>query len=163
MRRVLRRLTYANVMSTIGVFLALTTGVALGDIQGTGRVKFGNRLDIPFVIDDGDVLNLPGVGRLEAACTPLPNLTDPLRVQFTNTSGFRMHVHTDLGGADPTFAILRNNEFTTLQSSAHDLMTWHIYRHSGADQPQATLITSSDETGDCDTSRVAVTAISSET
>jgi hypothetical protein len=61
-----RHLTYANVMSTVAVFLAVAGGYAIGQIGGDGSVRSGTVSDLDA--DYQTVLSVPGMGKVQAAC-----------------------------------------------------------------------------------------------
>jgi len=100
MRALANRLTYANVMSTLAVFLVLAGGIAAAAISGSGSVKFGGQKGLV----NGEwvtVLNLPGIGKLQAFCGKSTDLG------FKNTSGKKLQAtaSTILAGSDTSEAV----------------------------------------------------------
>ena len=74
------KLTYANVVATLALFLVLAGGLAAAAISGSGTAKFGGQKGL-IVSEWVTVLNLPGVGKLQGFCSKSSSFG------FRNTSG----------------------------------------------------------------------------
>jgi len=158
-KRLSARLTYANVMATVAVFLAIGGGVTLAAIGGSGRVKFGGEKGLTLFTYE-TVLSLPGVGKIQASCSKGTN------IRFKNKSGktLRATVHRSSTG-DFESDTLANNE--SLEHFAGipdpDTLRFQVFRTSGSGKPAADITVGSRYGGGaCEQRMVTAQAVSSE-
>ena len=145
------KLTYANVMSTLAVFLALGGGYAIATIKGDGRIVQGSEV---IEIDPETVANIPGVVKVRASCT------GALEFELKNLSGAAQQLEIGLGN-DTEDEVLLPGEKATFIGSGNTLV--QAFRPSGSGSPIASLTISGQYLGSCAAPHpVAVTAVSSE-
>jgi hypothetical protein len=146
-----RRLTYANVMSTVGVFLALGGGFALAKIKGDGRIiQKGSKVEGPLET----IANVPGVVKVRAECI------GALQITIENTSDKTLELHRGVGG-DTAVAALTPGDQEQYSSSGNEIV--QVFRAGTKATPMAQLTISGQYPGTCAAQPpVAVTAISSE-
>lgn len=157
-KRLSPRLTYANVMATIAVFLAIGGGVTLAAIGGSGSVKFGGHKGLAFDSFD-TVLTLPGVGKVQAQCSK------GTFVRFKNTSGKTLHV-TAHDVADDDFsgeAVPDNGSLQVLSGpDLAETIRFQAFRAGGDGTPAADITVGAKWVASCDQRVITAQAVSSE-
>jgi hypothetical protein len=152
MQRIRERLTYANVMSTLGVFLALGGGYAIASsVKGDGRViQKGKAVGSDFET----VAKVPGVVRVQARCS------GALQISIRNDSGAAIELDAGVGNDTDVIQILPGVEETY---SGDGNLVVQAFRPQGNGKPMASLTISGKYQGTCAVEHfVAVTAVSSE-
>jgi hypothetical protein len=153
-----RHLTYANVMSTLGVFLALAGGYAIAKAGGEGSsVRSAQVTNLGP--DYKTILKIPGLGKVQTACingdeTMVAWKTgqDPLRVLVDREDG-SFAFHSNAGSRSAY-------EVGLSGLGAH--IEFHVFRRQGQDTPQTFVsAAANDFGGDC-ASNVAAEAISTK-
>jgi hypothetical protein len=162
-KRVTDRLSYANVMATVAVFLALGGGITMAAISGDGSVRFGAEKGLTE-FEWETVLNLPGVGKVQAYCAK------GTEIRFKNTSGGTLQA-SGLREADPAFdaATLADNESLGIVVQGFgaydniDTLRLHVFRASAGGKPTADIIVSHQYgPAGCEQRAVAAQAVASE-
>ena len=130
-----RHLTYANVMSTAGVFLALGGGYAAAKLAGGGGDK----------VTDGQVFNLnenfktiasaPGVGKVKANCDPMTEDT----LLAWKTTDHRVRLFHEQEGSTGGFQSNAGEQHTFLLNIPEPRIELHIIGDRDNDQPQVTV------------------------
>ena len=160
LRRLISHLSYANVIATVAVFLALAGGgYALATIQGHGRVSFGGQKGL----SDGSfatILNLPGIGKVQGRC----GMSDSVR--FKNTSGRELQA-TVSEGAVGDFEAEPLSDGASLSQQFHafdglDTVRFHVYRAGTDGTPMAEITASHKFRSGCASNAIAVQAVSSD-
>jgi hypothetical protein len=163
MSQISGRLSYANVMSTVAVFLALGGGVTLAAISGDGSVRFGAEKGFP-VMEWSTVLNLPGIGKVQALCSK-----GGTGIRFKNTSGETLQASV-LREGDGNVAAASLPQSQSLEMVALgigdddiDTMRFHMFKASDSGTPTVD-ITVSHQYGDasCEQRAAAAQAVASE-
>ena len=159
-QRFLSRLTYANLMATLAVFLALGGGLALATIHGNGSVRFGGQRGLPSDHRFVTILDLQGLGKLQAAC----GATSPNdKVRFKNTSGGRLNATVfDEPNGDFHATPLSNGD--TLQTvfaafDSFDTVRFHVFRAGRRGTPAADIVASHKYGSGCSGNTVAAQAL----
>lgn len=158
LRRLFSHLTYANVMSTLAVFLVIVGGgVALASVSGTGRVKFG--ADRGLGSGYTTVLSVKGVGQVQAACNG-----NVLTLGWRNTTSQQQVAWADRPAQDVHISIMLDPGLTPLATVGDsEGLRMHIFRGTGADRPAAdVVITALPNASGCGDDHVAAGAVSSE-
>jgi hypothetical protein len=163
MKRVAGRLSYANVMSTVAVFLALGGGITLAAIQGDGSFRFGAAKDLPF-LEWETVLSVPGIGKVQVFCAKGTG------VRFKNTSGgtLQASVLRETDGDFEAASLAENESLETLAqgvgaSDNIDTLRFHAFKASAGGKPTADLTLSHQyNDGDCANRAAAAQAVASE-
>jgi hypothetical protein len=138
-RRLLSRLSYANVMATLAVVLALGGGgFALANVSGSGDVRFGAEKGLtPGGFET--VLTMPGVGKLQAVCSK------GTLIRVKNTSGKTLQV-TRFREIDGDFDsdTVPDGQVSTLTfiQFPMDTVRYHVFRAGGDGTPMADLTVS---------------------
>jgi hypothetical protein len=164
-RRILSRLSYANVMATVAVFFALGGG-AWAVVKGSGTITSRNLHGIGGSATR--VASLHGIGEITALCDQFG-----LSLNFVNHSGRNLRVAIDEVGTNPTSSPPAPNVISSLpDGSSYQVLadntnnfyndfTYHVYPPGGAHKPIATLfVSTAGAAGECTGSDVAVQAIS---
>jgi hypothetical protein len=156
LKRLRPRLSFANVMSSIAVFLALGGGYATA-FSGSGTVQKGALLNIP----NGAVTvrSLTGIGAIKASCSG-----GSPSVALENTSGEQLAVG-GVGIDDYIGFGIEDGESENLDPEVDGFneMNVHISPGDGSKRPQADVqITADDGADTCATSSVAVLATNTE-
>jgi hypothetical protein len=94
-RRLIRRLTYANVVATIALFGVLAGGVAVAVKGGKKPSLLRAGIATPALDQERHLLRLKGIGQLRVACGGSGILT----LQVRNRSGKRLQV-SSVGSVD---------------------------------------------------------------
>ncbi len=163
MKRVAAKLSYANVMATVAVFLVLGGGITMAAISGDGSVRFGAKNGLT-ASEWETVLNLPGIGRVQARCSKRTE------IRFKNTSG-RALQGSLLRETDSDFAATVLPDGGTLDTVAQaveeeegiETMRFHVFKTSASGKPMAD-ITVGHQYGDfdCEDRTATAQAVASE-
>jgi hypothetical protein len=161
MKRVAGKLSYANVMATVAVFLALGGGITMAAISGNGSVRFGGTKGLPF-FERETVLNLPGIGKVQADCEQVTE------IRFRNKSGgtlqasFRRESDSDFGAAVLVDGeSLATSAQLTGGDDAIDTIRFHVFKADG--KPAAEITVSHRYApGSCEARVVTAQAVASE-
>ena len=154
-----RHLTYANVMSTAGVFLALAGGYAIAEINGDGSVRSGQVSNLGTSEEYKTILTVPGMGKVQAACIN----TDETWVAWkTGPKPVRVAVERD----DSSFSFQSNpgirHGYEVGLSGIGATIEFHVFPRLGQDAPQTVVnAAANDFSGDC-AKWVAAEAVSTE-
>ena len=151
MQRIRERMTYANVMSTVAVFLALGGGLAFAAIKGDGRiVQKGKAVGL----EPETVAKVPGVVRVRADCT------GSLQIHIRNDSDAAITLFAGVGNDTSVDELLPGVEETY---PGNGNLVVQAFRPQGNGSPMASLTISGVYQGTCAVEHfVAVTAVSSE-
>ncbi len=148
-----RHLTYANVMSTLGVFLALAGGFAIAKISGDGSVRSGQLTDL-----DGDfatVVSVPKLGKVTAAC--VGGLT---KVAWNNTIPTNERVSVDFIDTATQFLSDPGQSSAYTMSLPESKLVFHVFRNNGDDTPQTVVNVAASGFSDPCADSVAAEAVS---
>ena len=163
MKRVTGKLSYANVMATVAVFLALGGGITIAAISGDGSVRFGAEKGLTE-FEWETVLTLPGIGKVQAFCSKGTS------IRFRNTSGEQLQASV-LRGQGAQFdgdilgqgGALAQAVFADSEDSNIDTMRFHVFKASASGQPMADITVSHQYgAGECDDRSAAAQAVASE-
>lgn len=167
LRRMASRLSYANVMATIAVFLALGGGgyAALAAIEGSGRGVFGGRTGFDGSTSTFEpILTVPGVVSIKGSCDA--NATSSLLVKVTNISGRHLVIHRprDFGEPATSGSLSPNGGSATLTlwGPGGDTQYWHVFRPHGDTRPMVGLTVSGLEGQGCADSVISAQGLSSK-
>jgi hypothetical protein len=162
-KRVASKLSYANVMATVAVFLVLGGGITMAAISGDGSVRFGAKKGLTK-FEWETVVNLPGIGKVQARCSKGTG------VRFKNTSGGTLQGSV-LREADSDFVATVLPDGGTLDTFALgiaeaddiDTMRFHVFKTSASGKPMAD-ITVGHQYGDgaCENRTATAQAVASE-
>lgn len=140
-----KHLTYANVMSTLGVFLGLAGGYAIAELGGDGSVRSGQ---VSNLTDDyKTILKVPGMGRVQAACVN----TDETRIAWkTGKKTLRVAVERD----DESFSFQSNpgarHAYEVGLAGLGATLEFHVFPRLGQDSPQTVVQAAANGfSGDC--------------
>ncbi len=163
MKRVAGKLSYANVMATVAVFLVLGGGVTMAAISGNGSVRFGAIKGLA-VQEWETVLNLPGIGKVQAFCSK------GTEIRFKNTSGGALQGSL-LRETDSDFEATVLPDGSSVDTVAQgvgeedgiDTMRFHVFKTSASGKPMAD-ITVGHQYGDlsCEDRTATAQAVASE-
>jgi hypothetical protein len=134
------RLSYANVMATLAVALALGGGgFALANISGSGNVRFGAEKGLSSAHYE-TVLALSGVGKLKAFCGK------STLIRFKNTSSKTLQL-TRFREQDGDFdsdkvAAGEVSLETSFSGFPRDTVRYHVFRAGGDGTPMADIAAS---------------------
>jgi hypothetical protein len=145
MSRLRARLSYANVMSTAAVFLAIGGGVAFAVIQGSGKAVFSGEKGLPTV-GFVKVAGVPGVGKVLGHCNGVNNT-----IRFKNTSGTKLTVTSfnQETGATTGPGILDDGE-TDDWIAGSDTTRYHVFKFNDSGRPMADFAVTSVAEGACE-------------
>jgi hypothetical protein len=153
-KRLKARLSYANVMATIAVFVAIGGGVTLAAVGGSGKVKFGGEKGISGGGFE-NVLSVPGVGKIQAQCLK------GTFIRFKNTSGKSLYVTVEDPDSDGfTDALLADGESIQEVSVGTQTFRFHAFRAAGGGTPAADITVGAKWTVDCGPRAVIAQAVS---
>ena len=129
-----RHLTYANVMSTVGVFLALGGGYAAAKLTAGGdRVTDGQAFNLGENFKT--VANAPGVGKVKANCDPA---TEDTLIAW-RTTDHRIYLFREQEGNSSGFQSNRGEQHTFLLDNTQPRIEFHAIGDLDNDNPQATV------------------------
>jgi hypothetical protein len=157
-KRLQARLTYANVMATVAVFLAIGGGVTLAAVSGSGSVKFGAEKGLN-VEEFETVLSLPGIGQIQAGC-----FVDVSKVRFKNTSGETLQA-TAVRASDASFegsALADGRSLERQGGDPQNTFRFHVFKADPDGTPAADVTVGSRFVESCAGRTVTAQAISSE-
>jgi hypothetical protein len=166
LERILSRLTYANVVASVALFLALGGGYALA-VSGDGKLQKGKVNGIGTAFED--VRTLTGIGSIQAQCVtgaPDPSLSVRLHNTTANAIRYRfLSIDNEGPAVSGGVGIAQaNNNSTAFEVAAGEDYV-HLYLFSGvadAKQPQANIEIGTREVTDCASSSVSVLALNTE-
>ena len=150
-RRILQKLTYANVMATLGVFLALGGGYAVATIQGNGNAVFNgnaNKLNANYKT----IANVPGIVRVNAACA------GEVLYRIKNTSSKTLLMHRGTGGGTFDYK-MQPGESEDFFNDGVQTQIFHVYRARGDMTPAALVTISSFYPNSCEGAYISVAAL----
>ena len=148
-----RHLTYANVMSTAGVFLGLAGGYGIAQIGGDGSVRSGQVRNL--TAQPKTVLRVPKMGKVTAHCEN-GNETFAAWVHTSKRKQVVSREFTDAGGGTATFVSNSGVVHESELSTAEPKMVFHIANYSGTDEPQTVVsVVRVGPTGSCDVNIIA--------
>jgi hypothetical protein len=152
----LRRPRPSSIVITIAFFLA-TGGVGYAVI-GSGTLQKENEIGLPGstnpgVVDAEVIRTIAGVGSIEVFCDTDDDL---VYVGVRNKSGEPLQVGIDTGDQLSFHTNLANNSGAFASYSNDEILQVHFSPADGTKAPQADVTVSVDNTGDCNTSQVAV-------
>jgi hypothetical protein len=158
LQKITKRLTYANVMSTLGVFLGLGGGYAIATIGGDGRVirdaarNFGPSFET--------VATVPGIVKVQAKCFSVEDID----VRMKNISGKALDIQRGVGTNTVYDRIPPNGasdqDFGIYSPQSTEL--FHVFRPNADRTPMAQITLSGQEGTDCGDTLLAVQALGSE-
>jgi hypothetical protein len=138
-RKLRSRLTYANVMATLAVALALGGGgFALANVSGSGNVRFGAEKGLS-VGSFENVLTMPGVGKVQAICSK----GTLIRVKNTSGKTFAVTRFSEVDG-DFDSEVVPDGEASTetFIQFPMDTVRYHVFRAGGDGTPMADITVS---------------------
>jgi hypothetical protein len=150
-----RHLTYANVMSTLGVFLALAGGYAVAKISGDGSIRGGQATDIGA--DRETLVTVPGLGKATTIC-----LGDETRAAWKNTSGGRERVTVEFDTGTASFLSQSGSSHEYSLETGQPKLTFHVAAYGGTGAPQTIVSVIAGGASDQCAERVAAEAITAE-
>ncbi len=153
LERIRGRLTYANVVATLAVCLAIGGGVTLAAVNGSGTVKFGGEKGISSEAYE-TVLSVPGVGKVQALCSK------GTLVRFKNTSGKTLAATVERAAAgDFEEDVLADGEsLETFGFFDVDTLRFHAFRQAASGTPATDITVGVSYPGGVDCSARTVTA-----
>jgi hypothetical protein len=166
MRAAASRLTYANVVATLALIVALGGGAAMA-LSGSGSVKSAN-IATPEFEESTRLMRLDGIGKLRVACDEV----GLVGVHLRNNSGKKLVVTRIAANESFTNpgAYYYWNEIPDGESEgiggigggkgSHATSWFSIFPAGDADRPQASLIVNVER--DCVDGKVSVLATSTE-
>ena len=152
-----RHLTYANVMSTVAVFLALAGGYALGTVGGDGSVRSGTVSGLDA--DYQTVLSVPGMGKVQAACI---NVDQTMIAWKTTARPLRVTVERDSGSFGFHHQVGSRSAYEIGLGGIGMRIQFHVAARAPKDAPQTVVsAVGADFSGDC-AAQVSAEAVSTE-
>lgn len=152
------RLTYANVIATLALCLAIGGGVTLAAVGGSGSVKFGAEKGLSSAAFE-TVLSLNGIGKVQAFCD-----NDVTIVRFKNTSGKRLQA-TSVRASDGSFFGEALDDGDALQHQAGNpqaTFRFHVFTADANGKPAADITVGSKFATPCPNRVVTAQAVRSE-
>jgi hypothetical protein len=154
------RLSYANVMATLAVFVVLG-GAAAATLRGNGSVKFGAEKGLDKASYE-TVLNLSGLGKVQAICGGQTG------IRFINRSGKEVQATLEQGSDEIFFgATMADGENfeggAATQDNGIDTLRFHVFTADADGKPMADITVSHKYPGDsnCAGRTVAAQAVAS--
>ena len=159
--QVREKLTYANVMSTLAVFLVLGGGITAAAISGSGSVKFGGQKGVSPAPSWDTILNLSGIGKVQAQCGKGTNIA------FRNTSGKKLlatFLENEGGGAQDALLDDKDRLQETFEPADNgiDTIRFHVATLNGKVMAEITASNRYPDDFACAKRTVAAQAVSSE-
>lgn len=156
----LKRLTYANVISTIALFVALGGGYAVA-FSGSGSLQKGAWVGPPTV-GQVTVRSLTGIGALNASCTE--GGIDTVNLQLTNGSGEPLSFRWGDTQGNDGGNFVQPNEQEAIEPlvGGQSNLRLHIFPTDGTKRPQASLDINVGGGDDCPEKHVTVLALNTE-
>lgn len=150
-----RHLTYANVMSTLGVFLALAGGYAAAKITGDGSIKGGQVIDVGS--ERETLVTVPGLGKATAIC-----VGDETRAAWKNTSGGRERVTVELATGTASFLSQDGSSHQYPLETQQRKIVFHVAAYGGPGAPQTIVSVITGGASNQCAERVAAEAITAD-
>ena len=128
-----RHLTYANVMSTLGVFLGLAGGYTIAKVTGDGALKSGQVTDVGA--NTQTVLTFPGMGKVTARCV---GGTDT-EVGWRHTGKRQHRVSVEFEDAETSFLSAPGSHHEYTMPDQGSKLTFNVFLAKGNDEPQVSV------------------------